>query len=92
MEGWEVVPEHWAAAHLPQLHPPHRDQQFTCNTDWIAAIIPHCPEHEIAGTGQEFMLMISGFSLLWPLHARATLICTSLAPSRLEIYLVLMFT
>lgn len=36
--------------------------------------------------------MISGFPLLWALHAPATLICTILAPSRLEIYPVLMFT
>lgn len=42
LEGWEVVPEHWASARLPRLHLPHRDQQFTCKTDWIAAIIPHC--------------------------------------------------
>jgi hypothetical protein len=39
LEGWGVVPEHCAAAQLPQLHPPHRDQQFTCNTDWVTAIL-----------------------------------------------------
>lgn len=64
LEGWEVVPEHCAAAQLPYCNLQHRVQQFTCNTDWIAAIIPLCLEHEIGGTVQEFSLMISGFPLL----------------------------
>lgn len=67
LEGWERYLNNCAAACLarqPGCIYQHRDLQSTCNTDWIAAIIPHRLEHEIAGTAQEFALMIFSFSLL----------------------------